>query len=147
MSETGTADPAQQPEDDILPHDTRLDEDDRLKPEFVSAVLDHVDEGHAEQARDLVRPLHPADIADLFELTPSDQRVALATALGDLVTAVLMTELNDYVCAHLIGAPPPLQVAEIATPLDTHDALPFILTLQEVTLTTDIKSMHAYVTP
>src|SRR3546814_10564080 len=123
MSETGTADPAQQPEDDILPHDTRLDEDDRLKPEFVSAVLDHVDEGHAEEVRDLVRPLHPADIADLFALTPSDQRGALATALADLVQAEVMSELNDYVRDDLIGALAQEQVAEIATQLDTDDAV------------------------
>src|SRR3546814_11722854 len=94
MSETGTADPAQQPEDDILPHDTRLDEDDRLKTEFVSAVLDHVDDGHAEEVRDLVRPLKHADIDDLLELTPYDQRGALANALGALVTAEDSTELN-----------------------------------------------------
>src|SRR3546814_17644593 len=120
MSETGTADPAQQPEDDILPHDTRLDEDDRLKPEFVSAVLDHVDEGHAEEVRDLVRPLHPADIADPFELTPSDQRGALATALGDLDTAEVMSELNEYVHDALIGTIALETVAEIALQLVTH---------------------------
>src|SRR3546814_10233702 len=73
---------------------------------------------HAEEVRDLVRPLHPADIADLFELTPSDQRGALATALGDLVTAEVMSELNDYVRDDLIGALAPEQVAEIATQLD-----------------------------
>src|SRR3546814_16610125 len=122
MSETGTANPAQQPEDDILPHDTRLDEDDRLKPEFVSAVLDHVDEGHAEEVRDLVRPLHPADIADLFELTPSDQRGALATALGDLVTAEVMSELTDYVRDALLGPLDPDQRAEIAPPLENEPA-------------------------
>ena len=52
----------------------QLDEDDRLKPEFVRAVLDAVEEGDAEAARALVGPLHPADIADLFELTPNEDR-------------------------------------------------------------------------
>ena len=56
----------------------QLDEDDRLKPEFVSAVLDAVEAGDAEAARALVEPLHPADIADLFELTPEDRRGELA---------------------------------------------------------------------
>src|SRR3546814_13299539 len=121
MSETGTADPAQQPEDDILPHDTRLDEDDRLKPEFVSAVLDHVDEGHAEEVRDLVRPLHAADIADLFELTPSDQRGALATALGAMVTAEVKSELNVYVRQDLLGELATDHVAQNATQPATDD--------------------------
>ncbi|MCF8710097.1 magnesium transporter [Rhizorhapis sp. SPR117] len=125
MSETDIADPMQ-PEEAVPPHDTRLDEDDRLKPEFVSAVLDHVVEGHDEEVRDLVRPLHPADIADLFELTPSDRRGALAAALGELVTAEVLSELNDYVRDDLIGALAPAQVAEFATQLDTDDAVAII---------------------
>ena len=38
---------------------SQLDEDDRLKPEFVRAVLDAVEAGDAEGARALVEPLHP----------------------------------------------------------------------------------------
>src|SRR5688500_19982651 len=55
----------------------RLDEDDRLKPEYVSEVMDRVEAGDADGARALVEPLHPADLADLFELVDSDDRRAL----------------------------------------------------------------------
>ena len=41
----------------------QLDEDDRLKPEFVRAVLDAVEAGDNDAAHALVEPLHPADIA------------------------------------------------------------------------------------
>ena len=51
-------------ESDSADTETQLDRDDRLKPEFVRAVLDAVEEGRAEDARELVEPLHPADIAD-----------------------------------------------------------------------------------
>lgn len=112
--------PGPEPEEAV---ETSLDEDDRLKGEFVSAVLDAVEEGDAEEARDLVAPLHPADIADLFELTPAEQRPALAAALGDLVSAEVLSELNDYVREDLIDALAPEQVAEIATKLDTDDAV------------------------
>ena len=44
--------------------ESRHDEDDRLRPEYVTAVLDAVEDGDAERARDLVSPLHPADIAE-----------------------------------------------------------------------------------
>jgi magnesium transporter len=130
MGETGTTQPHPEIEEE-LGHDTRLDEDDRLKPEFVSSVLDHVEEGKDEEARDLVRPLHPADIADLFELTPSDRRAALAAALGELVTAEVLSEINDYVRDDLIGALAPEQVAEIATQLDTDDAVAIIEDMEE----------------
>lgn len=104
----------------------RLDEDDRLKPEYVSAVLDAVEDGDTETARDLVAPLHPADIADLLELTPSDRRGDVAAALGDLVGAEVLSELNDYVRDDLIGALAPEQVAEFASELDTDDAVAII---------------------
>src|SRR3712207_7210465 len=58
----------------------RLDEDDRLKPEFVSEVLERVEAGDTEGARALVEPLHPADVADLFELVDRDERRGVAAA-------------------------------------------------------------------
>ncbi|MFC3443057.1 magnesium transporter [Sphingobium rhizovicinum] len=136
MSERGeTAEPLIHGEefDDILidQAETGLDEDDRLKPEFLTAVLDAVEEGDSEKARDLVSPLHPADIADLLELTPSDLRGDVAAALGDLVGAEVLSELNDYVRDDLIGALAPEQVAEFAAELDTDDAVAIIEDMEE----------------
>ncbi len=106
--------------------DTRLDEDDRLKPEFVSAVLDAVEDGDTEAAHALVEPLHPADIADLFELTPEERRKDLAAAIADLVDADVFAEMNDYVREDLIDALDARQVADIASELDTDDAVAII---------------------
>ena len=75
----------------------RLDEDDRLKPEFVRDVMDRVEAGDAEGVRALVEPLHPADIADLFELVDRDDRRALATAVSDLLDGDVFAEMNDWV--------------------------------------------------
>ena len=105
---------------------TQLDEDDRLKPEFVTAVLDAVDEGDAEAAHALVEPLHPADIADLFELTPEDRRAELAAAVADLLDGDVFAEMNDYVREDLIDALDARQVADIASELDTDDAVAII---------------------
>ncbi len=49
-----------------------LDDENRLRPRFVRAVLDAVADGDDEAARALVETLHPADIADLIELAPGD---------------------------------------------------------------------------
>lgn len=112
------------PETDV---DTaQLDEDDRLKPEFVRSVLDAVEDGDAEAARALVEPLHPADIADLFELTPHELRAALATALENLLDGDVFAEMNDYVREDLIDALSATQVADIASELDTDDAVAII---------------------
>ncbi len=108
------------------PAETQLDEDDRLRPEFVRQVIACVDAGNDEGARDLVAPLHPADLADLFELTPEDMRAALAKAIGDMLDSDVLAEMNDYVREGLIDALEPHEVADIASELDTDDAVAII---------------------
>ncbi|MEN2786412.1 magnesium transporter [Sphingomonas qilianensis] len=110
---------------------TQLDEDDRLKPAFVRNVLDAVEAGDNEAARALVEPLHPADIADLFELTPNDRRADLAKAITDLLDGDVFAEMNDYVREDLIDALEPHEVADIASELDTDDAVAIIEDMEE----------------
>ena len=122
MSETELRDAYEEQDD----REERLDEDDRLKPEFVRAVLDAVEAGDVAEAHALVEPLHPADIADLFELTPEDCRRDLAAAVSDLLDADVFAEMNDYVREALIDALDARQVADIASELDTDDAVAII---------------------
>ena len=124
MSETELADTPVTEQDE-------LDEDDRLRPEFVRAVLDAVADGDDEAARALVEPLHPADIADLFELTPHEDRGSLAKALKDLLDGDVFAEMNDYVREDLIDALTPTQVADLASELDTDDAVAIIEDMEE----------------
>ena len=109
----------------------RMDEDDRLKPEFVRRVLERVEAGDTEGARGLVEPLHPADVADLFELVDRDERRALAAALADLLDGDVFAEMNDWVREELIDALEPHEVAEIAGQLDTDDAVAIIEDMEE----------------
>ena len=115
-----------QAETPALDHADRLDEDDRLRPAFVRDVLAAVDAGDTETARDLVRPLHPADRADLVELTPEEDRADLAAALGDLIDADVIVEMNDYVREDIVDTLAPAQVADFAAELDTDDAVAII---------------------
>lgn len=109
----------------------RLDEDDRLKPEFVRQVMDRVDAGDGEGARALVEPLHPADRADLFEAVNRDERRALAAAIPDLLTADVFAEMNDWVRDDLIDALEPHEVAEIAGEMETDDAVAILQEMEE----------------
>ncbi|WP_448662791.1 magnesium transporter [Sphingomonas sp. CJ20] len=112
--------------DDTASAESELDEDDRLKPEFVSAVLEAVAAGDNEAAHAKVAPLHPADIADLVELTPSELRPALAAAISDLIDGDVLAEMNDWVREALIESLTATQVADIAAELDTDDAVAII---------------------
>jgi len=116
---------ASTPPQDQTPNQV-MDEETRLRPEFVNKVLDAVDEGDDETARRLVEPLHPADVADLIELARSDDREGLVKALAGIVSPEVLAELNDYVREDLLDELEPQQVADIAAQLETDDAVALI---------------------
>ena len=105
---------------------TVIDEEDRLRPEFVDKVLDAVDAGDDETARKLVEPLHPADVADLIEAAARDEREGLVKALAGIVDADVLAEMNDWVREDLLDEMEPQQVADIAGQLETDDAVALI---------------------
>lgn len=107
-----------------------LDEDNLLKPQFVNSVIDALESGDHGRAYELVEPLHPADIADLFELLEPGERGRLAAAITDLLTHEVIAELNDYVREDMIEALPPGAVADIAEQLDTDDAVQLLEDLE-----------------
>lgn len=106
--------------------DDELDEDNLLKPSFVDSVAAALEQGDEARAYELVEPLHPADIADLFELLEREQRRKLAAAITDLMTHEVIAELNDHVREDMMEALPAHAVAEIAEQLDTDDAVSLI---------------------
>jgi magnesium transporter len=103
-----------------------MDDEDRLRPEFVDRVLDAVEAGDDETARELVAPLHPADVADLIELAARDEREGLVKALAGIVSPDVLAEMNDYVREDLLDELEPQQVADIAGQLETDDAVALI---------------------
>jgi len=111
--------------------DPHHDEDDRLKSEFVSEVVERLHAGDAEGVRLLVEPMHAADIADLFELIGREDRPALAEALAGLLDGDVFAEMNDWVRDELMEALEPHQVAEIAGELETDDAVAIIEDMAE----------------
>src|SRR5918993_3282424 len=103
-----------------------IDEEDRLRPEFVDEVLDAVEAGDDETARRLVQPLHPADVADLIELARGDEREGLVKALAGIISPEVLAELNDFVREDLIDEMEPQQVADLAGQMETDDAVALI---------------------
>jgi magnesium transporter len=118
--------------DMVEPHDSEEQpareavEDNRLNPAFVDDVTAALAAGDAERVRDLVEPLHPADVADLFEQVDEDERAALAAAVGAKLDADAFAEMNDYVREELIDSLEPQQVADVVQQLDTDDAVAII---------------------
>ncbi|MHA6333136.1 magnesium transporter [Qipengyuania sp. CAU 1752] len=111
--------------------DERLDEENTLKPEYVRAVRNALNAGESDLVYELVEPLHPADIADLFELVDRDERAPLTIAINDLMSSEVVAELNDYVREDMMEALDPEAVATIIEQLDTDDAVQLIEDLDE----------------
>jgi magnesium transporter len=113
------------------PAESAHDDENQLTRDFVDRVVACVEAGEVDKARALVEPLHPADIADLFELAPHEWRQPLAIALADLLDADVYAEMNDWVREELIDELEPHQVADIASELDTDDAVAIIEDMEE----------------
>jgi magnesium transporter len=109
----------------------RFDEENRLKPDYVRRVQDALEAGENDTVYGLVEPLHPADIADLFELVDRDERRPLAKAISDLMGVEVIAELNDHVRELFVEDLPAEAVADIAELLDTDDAVAMIEDLDE----------------
>lgn len=108
-----------------------LDEENVLKKDFVRRVREALDAGETDQVYELVEPLRPADIADLFELLDVDERPALAKAISDLMGSEVFAELNDHVRELLVESLPAGEIADIAELLDTDDAVAMLEDLDE----------------
>jgi len=108
-----------------------LDEENRLKSDFVRSVKAALDDDDNERVYNLVEPLHAADIADLFELIDEDERLPLASAISDLMGVEVIAEMNDWVREALVEALPADVVADIAEQLDTDDAVAMLEDLDE----------------
>ncbi|WP_225204744.1 magnesium transporter [Novosphingobium huizhouense] len=129
----GLPDPAgEAPPADESRHSDSLDEEDNtLKPRFIRKVTEALDADDQERVYDLVEPLHPADIADLFELIGGEYRAPLARAINDLLGSEVMAEMNDWVRDDLVEELEPEEVAELAEQMETDDAVAMIEDLDE----------------
>ena len=137
MADPATLDPetdvavAEQARPDDRIDDDRMDEENTLKPQFVAAVTDALEDGDVADLDALIEPLHPADLADLLELLQKDQRTRLAAFVPELMTGEVVAELNDFVREDMMEALAPGAVATIVEQLETDDAVQLIEDLDE----------------
>ena len=128
------ADPAANhgvPAPDLCPGESdSLDAENRLKGDFVRRVRDALEAGEVDRVYALVEPLHPADIADLFELIDPNDRVELAHAISDLMGGEVFAEMNDHVRDALVEDLPAEDIADIAEEMETDDAVALLEDLE-----------------
>ena len=104
----------------------QFSDDQTLSEAYVRTVIDAIDAGDAERARELSEELHPADLADLIGLLSEEQRVALIELFGGDLDAEVLAELDPDLTEIVVQSMQPERVAEAVSELDTDDAA-FIL--------------------
>ncbi|PKQ09724.1 MAG: magnesium transporter [Alphaproteobacteria bacterium HGW-Alphaproteobacteria-12] len=97
--------------------------DETLSPGFVRSVVDAVDRADRAQARALVLPLRPADLAELLELLRPDERQDLVGMLGTDLNPEVLSELDESVRDHVIELIDPKDLAAALTEMDSDDAV------------------------
>jgi magnesium transporter len=122
VSETVT-EPEQDPDEDA---DGALDEDFVLSPGFIQKVLAALDEGRADDVKDLIKPLHAADVADLIGLVSPRERRELIDMMGESLDPQVLSELEPDVRSQVLGYLDPAVLAQAIETLDSDDAV-FVL--------------------
>lgn len=104
--------------------------DDTLDARRIAQVLEAVEAKDAARLTALLDPLHPADVADLFEqIGPSDRR-ALVALWGREIDGEILSEIDDAIREEVVEAMPSDVLAEAVRELDTDDVVDILEDLE-----------------
>ncbi len=90
---------------------------------LVRAVSAALQRGDVEKLRELIAPLHDADIADLIERLRADERLQFVTSAGDSVSGEVLAFIEDEVRETVVRQLDARKVAAAISDLDTDDAV------------------------
>ncbi len=94
-----------------------------LTAALVRAVRAAVVQNNPDLARELISPLHAADLADLIGRLPGDERHHLITLIDDSISGEVLAFIEDNVRDTIIEQLDARDVAAAISDLDTDDAV------------------------
>ena len=102
------------------------DEDGHLDAGWLDHLESLIEAEDAHDLRELVAPLHSADLGDVLEAIDSDERLKLVELLGDAFDFETLTEVDENIRLELMEFLPNAAIARGVAELDSDDAV-FIL--------------------
>lgn len=102
-----------------------------VSPDFMRAVVQGLQDGDSALVRELITPLHAADMADVIEFIPSDRRRSLLDIIGSDLLPDVLSELDEAVRDEVLDLFEPRDLAAAVTGLDTDDAVYVLEDLDE----------------
>ncbi|WP_420568203.1 magnesium transporter [Thalassovita sp.] len=103
----------------------------KLVKRDVAAILYAVDTEDASKLRELLEPLHPADIADLLEQLNTFDRRRLVLLFGQDFDGDILSELDESIREEIIAVLHPDILAEAVRELETDDVVDLVEDLDE----------------
>ncbi len=97
-----------------------------LDPDWMAHLQALIEAGAREDLRDLMEPLHEADMGDVLEALSAEERLDLVTLLGENFDYSSLTEVDEAVRVELIDQLPTTDVARGVASIESDDAV-FIL--------------------
>ncbi len=105
--------------------------DVHLSKDFIQQVQQALKDEDQHRAHELVEELHAADVADILEVLPSNQRVSLIGLLGERLDPDVLIEIEGAAQDDLYDNMPNELIADAVTELDTDDAIYVLEELDE----------------
>jgi len=102
-----------------------------LTPTVESAIVSAIDAERPNQIRGLIRPLHPADVADLLCRLDPDRRSLVIEAIRGRFDPEILPYLDDPVREHVFEVLGTRDVAAALAELDSDDAVDLMTDLDE----------------
>ena len=107
------------------------DDDENIRPEFVTLIADAVEEGNSAFLREIVAELHEADLGDLIGALEPDLRPRLVELTGADFDFSALNEVDDAVREEILEELEPETVAEGVRELESDDAVELLENLDE----------------
>ncbi len=101
-------------------------EDDVVRPEFVSHLIELILIEDADGLADLIEPLHESELGDVLEALSADERSQLVALTGERFDFASLTEVDEAVRLQVVNELPNELIADAVQELDSDDAV-FIL--------------------
>ena len=98
--------------------------------DFVKAVVEAIEEGEPSDVRELLEPIHHADVADLLQRLDPEIRSALVDAIRADFDPRVLSELDETVRDEVIEQLGVDDVASVVSALDSDDAVDIIEQLE-----------------
>lgn len=97
-----------------------------LSAEFIHEVIDELEEENWPRVRELIKPLHAADLAYLLDVIRADERAQLIEKLGDTLDPEVVTHLAPALREHVFDTMGVKASAAAISQLERDDAVDVI---------------------